>query len=132
MYPNLRFVLAILAGIVSGGIVVALVEAMGHFFFPPPDTLTPETFCAYAETAPLMAFVFPLIAWAVGAVTAGIVAKLIYRVNNKAAFIAGAVQLIFVLINFFVIPCHPYWMMIIGVLIPVPMAMLGSRLLATH
>lgn len=132
MHPTLRFIVAILSGLVAGGILVALIESMGHYFFPPPEIITPESFCAYLVSAPLMVFVFPLIAWAAGALAAGVVAKLIYRINNKAAFIAGTVQLIFVLINFFVITCHPYWMMITGVLIPVPMAMLGSRLLSTR
>lgn len=132
MHPVLRFILAILAGLTAGGILVALIESMGHYFFPPPEIITPESFCDYLKTAPLMVFVFPLIAWAAGSLIAGVVAKLIYRINNKAAFIAGAVQLVFVLINFFVVPCHPYWMMITGVLLPVPMAMLGSRLLSTR
>jgi len=131
MHPNLRFTLAVLAGVVSGGIIVAAIEAMGHFFFPPP-AMSIDAFCDYIGSAPLMALIFPLLAWAAGAITAGLIAKLIYRTNNKPAFIAGLIQLIFVLINLIVVGCHPLWMEVAGALLPVPMAMLGSRLIASR
>jgi len=130
--PNLRFFLAVLAGLVCGGVAVALIEALGHYFFPPPESLAPEAFCAYFLTVPIMAFVFLLLAWGLGALIAGMVAKLVYRANNKPAFVAGTIQLIFVLINLFMIPCHPLWVEIIGTLLPVPMAMLGSRFFSTR
>lgn len=79
-----------------------------------------------------MALVFPLIAYVLGAFCAGLVAKLIYRTNNKSAFVAGAILLLFILVNFFVVACHPMWMEIVGVIIPVPFAMLGARLIATR
>lgn len=132
MHPNLRFTLAVIAGVVSGGIIVAGLEAMGHFFFPPPEEMSFDAFCEYIKSAPLMALIFPLLAWAAGAITAGIIAKLIYRTNNKPAFIAGLVQLVFVLINLIVVGCHPLWMEVLGALLPVPMAMLGSRLIASR
>jgi hypothetical protein len=151
MHPNLRFALAVLAGVVSGGIIVAAIVAMGHFFFPPPAEITLNAFqdivhfffpppaemsvdaiCEYVKNAPIMAMVFTLIAWTAGAITAGVLAKLIYRTNNKPAFIAGLIQLIFVLINLIVVGCHPLWMEVTGALLPVPMAMLGSRLIASR
>lgn len=132
MNPTLRFVLAVIGGIVAGGLFIAVIEAIGHFIYPPPDTLDLETVCDYVKSAPVMALVFPLLGWTVGAFAAGLIAKLIYRVNNKSAFVAGAILLLFILINFFVVECHPMWMEIIGVLIPVPAAMLGSRLIATR
>lgn len=131
MNPYLRFFLAVLAGVFAGGAVVALVEALGNFFFPQPDGMDIESACIYIREAPVMVFVFLLIAWGIGALVAGVMAKLVYRANNKPAFVAGAVQLIFVLVNLFMIPCHPLWVEILGALLPVPMAMLGSRFLAT-
>lgn len=131
MNPYLRFFLAVLAGVLAGGAVVALIEALGHFFFPPPDDISIDNVCNYLSEAPLMVFVFLLLAWASGGMVAGLFAKLTYRGNNKPAFVAGAVLLIFVLINLFNIPCHPLWVEILGALLPVPMAMLGSRFLAT-
>ena len=120
-----------LAGVFAGGAVVALIEAIGHFFFPPPEAINMVNACDYFPEAPVMVFVFLLLAWAGGALVAGVFAKLTYRANNKPAFVAGAVLLIFVLINLFSIPCHPLWVEILGALLPVPMAMLGSRFLAT-
>lgn len=130
MNPYLRFFLAVLAGVFAGGAVVALVEALGHFFFPPPEGMDISA-CNYIREAPVMVFVFLLISWGLGALVAGVMAKLVYRANNKPAFVAGAVQLIFVLVNLFMIPCHPLWVEILGALLPVPMAMLGSRFVAT-
>jgi len=132
MHPNLRFALAVLAGLISGGLIIAGIEAIGHFFFPLPEEFTFDALCEYFKDAPLMTFVFPLLAWTIGALISGVIAKLIYRANNKPAFIAGLIQLVFVLINLIVIGCHPLWMEIAGALLPVPMAMLGSRLIASR
>lgn len=132
MNPTLRFVLAVIGGIAAGGLLIASIEALGHFIYPPPGGIDAETICDYLESAPIMALIFPLLAWAVGSFVAGLIAKVIYRANNKPAFVAGATQLLFILINFFVVTCHPMWMEIIGVLIPVPFAMLGSRLIASR
>lgn len=132
MNPYLRFFLAVLAGVFAGGAVVALVEALSHFFFPPPEAIDMDNACDYIREAPKMVFVFLLLAWAAGAMVAGVIAKLAYRGNNKPAFVAGAVFLIFVLFNLFNIPCHPLWVEILGALLPVPMAMIGSRFLATN
>jgi len=132
MNPTVRFILAVLAGVFAGGAVVAGIEALGHWIYPVPATHDPSAICEYLETAPVMALVFPLIAWTLGAFIAGLIAKLVYRTNNKPAFVAGAIQLLFILINFFLILCHPIWMEVLGAIIPVPMAMLGSRLIASR
>jgi len=132
MHPNLRFTLAVLAGLASGGVLIAAIKAIGYFFFPLPEEWSFDVLCDYFKNAPLMTFVFPLLAWASGSLVSGIIAKLVYRTNNKPAFIAGLVQLVFVLMNLIVIGCHPLWMEISGALLPVPMAMLGSRLIASR
>lgn len=126
----MRFILAVLAGVFTGGTVVAGIEALGHSIYPAPATKDPAAICEYLETAPVMALVFPLLAWTIGAFVAGLVAKLVYRTNNKPAFVAGAIQLLFILVNFFIILCHPIWMEVLGAILPVPMAMLGARLVA--
>lgn len=132
MNSNLRFVLAVIGGIVTGTVLVAVIESVGHLIYPPPRSFDSEVICTYLKSAPIMALIFPLVAWVVGAFVAGLIAKVIYRANNKPAFVAGAIQLILILINFFMVTCHPMWMEIIGVLIPVPFAMLGSRLIASR
>lgn len=128
MHTKIRFLLAIITGIVAGGVVIRAIETITHFVFEAPVAPEPEMFCVYLDHAPAMALVFYVVAWVLGAFVAGMVAKLIYRFNNKAAFIAGAVLLIFLLAQFFILVCHPLWMQILGALLPVPMAMIGSRL----
>ncbi len=128
MHMRIRFLLAIITGIVAGMVVIRAIETITQYAFEAPDSPDPETICFYLGQVSGMALILYIIAWTLGAFVAGMVAKLIYRPNNKAAFIAGAVLLIFLLAQFFIFLCHPIWMQILGALLPVPMAMLGSRL----
>ena len=127
----LRKILAIVLGVVAGGIVVGVTEAIGHMIYPVPaglDPTKPELIAEYIRTAPMGALVAVLVSWALGALVAGIVATLIARVADaKFALIAGGVLLVFSLINMFVIP-HPGWFRIAGILLFLPMAALGYLL----
>lgn len=132
MHHKIRFILAIIIGVVAGGTIARAIEALGQYLFEAPVSPEHDIYCAYLDSAPPMALVFPVLAWLLGAFTAGVLAKLMYRRNNKAAFIAGVVLLIFILAEFFIILCHPLWMQILGAIVPVPLAMVGSRLLSTR
>jgi hypothetical protein len=124
----IRKILAVVLGVVAGGIVIGVSEAIAHTIYPVPaglDPSKPEMIAEYIRTAPLGALIAVLISWALGALVAGVVATLIARVADaKSALIAGGVLLLFSLINMFVIP-HPVWFRIAGILLFLPLAGLG-------
>ncbi|MDX1984226.1 MAG: hypothetical protein SFV51_28380 [Bryobacteraceae bacterium] len=126
----LRTVLASLAGILAGGLVVGVVETAGHMIFPPPagvDVSNTESLAALMSQIPVGAKLLVVLAWALGSLAAGWVAAKISRgAPLLPALIAGAGLLAGGAYTLFTIP-HPLWMMAAGLLLPLPMAWLGSK-----
>ena len=128
----LRRIFAIISGLFAMMIVITFVElANVKFFFPPPpglDLTSPEAIAAYVPTMPVMAFVVVLFGWLLGAFAGGLVAARIAERRQVAFALAiGAVDAALVAINALSIP-HPAWVTAAGVLLPMPMAWLGARL----
>lgn len=127
----LRSIGAVLAGIVAAVIVIMLVESLGHFIFPTSqsvDPSDPESLKAAMENIPLGAMLAVLAAWAAGSLAGGWVAAMIAtRSFVTHALIVGVVVLIFAIINMAMIP-HPLWFWIVGVIIILPAAYVGGRL----
>lgn len=121
-----RSILAVIAGIFSGFIVVFLFERLGHILYPPPSTMDSiEDIEAYIDQAPLGALLLVAFAHLVGTAASVIVAAKIQPEKRIVAKIAGAILLITTLANLFVIP-HPVWFAfadalacILGIVLPV-------------
>lgn len=126
----LRMLIAAIAGVLAGGVTVALVESAGHAIFPPPagtDVTNPESLAALMSQIPLGAKLFVVLAWAAGALAAGCAASKISKASPMLpALVAGAVLLAGGAYTLFTIP-HPAWMMAAGLLLPLPMAWLGTK-----
>jgi hypothetical protein len=126
----LRMLLAAIAGVLAGGLTVALVETAGHMIFPPPpgaDVSNPESLAALMSQIPLGAKLFVVLAWTAGALAAGCTASRISKASPVVpALIAGTVLLAGGAYTLFTIP-HPAWMMAAGLLLPLPMAWLGTK-----
>ncbi|HEU0153403.1 MAG TPA: hypothetical protein VFQ84_08675 [Arenimonas sp.] len=127
----LRSVLAVLAGILVMGIMVAAVQWLGHSLYPPPPGIDPtnhEAMIALISQMPKMALGIVLVAYASGTFLGAFTATTI-SVGHKrgVAIVVGLVMLALVALNFSVIP-HPAWMVAAGLVIPLPFALLGWRL----
>lgn len=127
----LRTVMAIVAGMVALVLVVALVQMLGHFLYPPPpnvDVTDPDQLNAMIGELPIGALVSVVIAWALGSLAGGFVA---HRVANRhrltAALSVGGLMLALVIANLLMIP-HPAWMAVAGLALPLPLAWLGARI----
>jgi hypothetical protein len=112
--------------------IILLVESIGHSVFPVPKGLQPDmndraAMIKFMEAVPLGAKLAVLLAWALGAFASGMVAAAISG-RRHSARVAGIIMLVAVLLNLMTIP-HPPWMMAIGVLLPVPAALGGAKLL---
>lgn len=127
----LRSIGAVVAGIVAGSIMVALVESLGHAAFPLPEGLqadlnNPAAIKKLMDSVPLGSKVAVLVAWASGALVSGMVAMAISG-KRTSARATGIFMLVAVILNLMMIP-HPLWMMAGGILLPVPASLAGARL----
>lgn len=107
-------VVGVVIGVLAGGLVVFLVEGLGHRLFgtAPPDDLS-------SVTTPM--FLSVLIAWVLGSALAGAVATRWSDARTALpGTIAGAILLAGAVSNLFVIP-HPVWMAV-GAVVLMPLA----------
>lgn len=127
----LRSVLAVLAGILVMGITVAAVQWLGHSIYPPPADFNPndrEAMAALIAQMPAMALGMVLVAYAFGTFLGAFTATTISRAHKRGvAVVVGIVMLALVALNFWAIP-HPAWMVVAGLAIPLPFALLAWRL----
>lgn len=105
------------------------VEAVGHHFYPPPDTTDTAAIARYIETAPVGSLLMVLFAWGGGALVGAIVATIVIARNTIwPGVLVGGLITAAVILNLSMIP-HPQWMMVAGLALPIPMAALGSYVL---
>ena len=126
----IRNILAVLAGLVVMMVTVALVQWLGHSIYPPPPGIDPanhEAMVALIANMPTGALLMVLTAYA-GASFLGAGTATTLAATRKLAFALaiGAVMLVLVAANFAIIP-HPAWMVVLGLLLPLPFAWLGWR-----
>ena len=121
----LRRLIAIIIGAAAAFIVVAVAESIGHRIYPPPpgvDLSDPEALKSLIDQLPLGALVAVVVAWFCGSFTGGFVAQLVARDGKLiAALSVGGLMLAATLSNFILIP-HPLWMLVVGILAPLPLA----------
>ena len=125
-----RIILSIVAGVVLGGIAVAIIEYwLMYQLFEMPDSMIPndpESVAAHLEQIPQGAKWLVVISQFVGALVASLVAAKISGHARKASLTAGLIMCAFTIMNLFGIP-HPVWMSVampVGALLG---AFIGSR-----
>lgn len=125
-------VLGVLAGLVVMYIVIAGIEYGSHLLYPPPQGLDPKdtaNLAAILAAAPFAALAMLVLAWVAGAFAGGWVAAKISRAwPRTAAVVVALFVLLGVIGMILIVPNHPTWVAILGVVLPVPMALLGARL----
>ncbi|MRX27733.1 hypothetical protein [Kangiella sp. HZ709] len=124
-------ILAVIIGLIIGGLVIMGIEAINMLRFPWPEGMSmddKEGFVSYMQSLPMSALITVLMAHIVGAIVAGFTSTKIAAVNNiNLGLICGVILLIGAAINLFMIP-HPIWFMVINVLTILPAALLGAKL----
>ena len=111
----MRQFLVPIAGVFAGGLVVAVVEALGHAIYPPPpfDGRDPASVRAMVSALPTGAFLSLVAAWTLGAFAGAAVALRLGSGRPRDAAIVGGVLLAATLANLAVLP-HPAWVMVLG------------------
>jgi len=120
-----------IAGVVIAGLLVWLVEMLGHAVYPPPTDLNfadPDAMRAYIDMMPLGALLFVAAAWFIGTLGGTFAACKIGDAKPMIfAVVVGGLMLIATLFNLVTIP-HPLWFSILGVVGIVVAAWLGMTL----
>lgn len=129
----MKKVLAVIAGVIAGGIVVYLIEFIGHTVYPLPADVDPtdmEQLAAYMPNMPLGALLFVVLGWIAGSFAGGFAARKVDKgPGNLHVLIVGGIFTIFGIVNFIYIP-HPIWMIVLGLVIPIPLALYGGKVAA--
>lgn len=126
----LRQIASALVGILVAFAMVALIQRLGHAIYPPPPELAEadaRALAAAVATLPLGSLLFVVAAWAIGSFAGAAVASLLTRgVSLLPGLAVGALVLAATAMTLFALP-HPVWMMIAGLVLPLPAAWLGCR-----
>ena len=116
----LRALGAWLLAVFAGGLTVGLVEAAGHFAWPPPadlDASDPVALANLVLNLPLGALLALVLACGCGAFVGAFVGTWLARSRRRlVGALAGAMTLLGTLANLAMIP-HPSWMMAAGPLL---------------
>lgn len=124
-----RTILGVLAGMVVAWLVIMLCQFASARLYPLPPGLDlgdTQQLAAYVASAPKAAMALVLASWALGAFAGGwTAARIAERHPKPTALVVGLLVLAGVVANMMMIP-HPTWMVVLGVLLPVPAALLAS------
>lgn len=108
----LRSVLAVVAGVVVGSVLVFAVETVGHLLWPSRiaiDAADPEQMRRLVAATPLGAKIAVVLSWFAGALGGGVLAVLLARRWAPVAWIVAATIFCLAAANFVAVP-HPLWM----------------------
>ena len=131
MEKVIRYILAIVIGFFTLGVIVLIGDTIGHKMYPLPpdlDTENTEAMTVAMQRAPTGALVAVLIAWALGTfVGAWVAARLAPQYKIAMGLAIGVIGIALAVATMLQI-AHPVWMWIIGVAEFVPAAYLGAKL----
>jgi fructose-specific phosphotransferase system IIC component len=126
----LRNILAVLAALAVGNIVITLFESITSMQHPYPEGMRKDNMDeikAFIATLPPSAFILVFLGHITGSFVAGLIAWLISKSSYIPSMVAGALFMIAGLINLLIID-HPWWMWL-EMLLYLPAAYFGARLL---
>ncbi len=130
----IRSIGALIAGIVTAFASIYLIEMLGHMIYPPPadlDFSDPEAIRPYIATLPIIALLFPMFGWFVGAFAGSLVADFCGDAKPYVfAAIVGGLVLAGTIANLIVIP-HPLWFSITALIGIISSAWLAARIAIT-
>lgn len=131
MSPTVRNILAVLAGLITGMLVISVIESLGHRLIPPPEGIEDmdlEKARELMKTLPAIHLVPVLIAHQIGALLGAFVCAR-FAVNHHKSFALGVAGtfLFFSVLLMFMLP-HPVCFAVADLALYLPMGWLGWKL----
>lgn len=129
----LRTILAVVAGLIVAVVIMTCSEMIGTHLFPLPEGFSkdnPADWAALMQAMPVSAKLWVVLGWCVASFAGGWVAATISRLHKRGAALAIGVLIVAGCIANAVLIPHPWWMTALGVLLPVPLALLAARVAA--
>lgn len=127
----IRNAAAIIVGLTTAILLIFVVQKVGHFIYPPPpdlDTNDVDAMRTYFSQLPLLAQLFPVLSYLLGAFFGPVVACAIGTAQPKnLAGIIGLVLLALTISNLISIP-HPHWFSAFAIAVIVGGAWAGMRI----
>lgn len=128
----IRALLGVLAGLAAMCVVTTAIEYVAHQMFPPPpglDPRNPADLATVLASQPVAGLAMVVLAWVCGAFAGGWLAARISSVWPRAAAIIIALVVMSGVVGMIVqLPAHPTWMSVLGLLLPIPAALLAALL----
>lgn len=115
-------------GLVVSVLVVAMVEAIGHWIYPVAklDTNQPDALYEFMRNLPLGAFLFVIAAHGLGSLLGGFSVILIVRkMWWTGPLVIGGMLMVGGIYNLVLLP-HPRWFLVTDLLMFIPMSLLGG------
>ena len=136
MNPTVRNILAVLAGVIVGGVINMGIVNISGSIIPLPAGVDPTNTESLMEAMPFFGpeqFIFPFLAHAIGTlVGAYTVARLAASHSQQLAYIVGAVFFMGGIAASYILPA-PLWFSAFDLIAAYfPMAWLGHRLVASN
>jgi hypothetical protein len=129
----IKNILAVTFAIAMAFATMIGIEYCSEKLFPPPvelNVLDNEMMRNYLANMPLGAYAMVTGGWIIGALFAGfLIAKITKSRKRWAPMTAGLLLTAASVANFVALP-HPIWMVLIGVLIFIPMVLIGHHFVA--
>ena len=121
----------IIAGVVTAFVLIAAIEKVGHLIYPPPvdlDYSDPDVMRPYFATLPLIALLFPMLAWFTGTF-AGSLAACYIGTARPVIFVGIVGSLVFArTVADLILNPHPLWFSMVSLAGIVASAWLAMQL----
>ena len=128
----LRKILGVFFGIVAAVFISMGAEYLQKALYPPPaglDPADPHAVSAYTVSLPVNALLILLTGWFVGSFVCGLLIRLIAKSKDiTAPFLAGLFLLCAGIVDMFSV-LYPTWFIITGMLIFIPITLLGHAII---
>ncbi len=127
----IRSIAAVVVGFIVAMCVNIAIEYLDMRIYPDDIVTDPALLKEKLPTMPMGPLLIVVIAWESGAFVGGMVAALVAGwARCIHAGIIGAAVLTATVANFLGLPGHPNWMVIAGLVLPLPASMLGGWLIS--
>ena len=129
-----RSILAVVIGLVVSMASITLIHGIGQRLYPLPEGVDPNDMEKLKElipTMPIGALIMVVLAWESGAFFGGAAGALIAgRGRCWHAGIIGGLVLAATIANLWMLQGHPDWMIVAGLLLPLPVSLLAGKVVS--